>query len=193
MSSPEHLGKFYHDLIESTVSIYVAGPFIAKSPWETYRNTIKAEEASAEIWQRCGEGVLVLTPHLNSGNMIGVSNERTFINAYLKVVSITDATFVLDGWEKSKGTKGEIIRTLEIGKPVFFRINDLVSWVMDYDKSTFLEVRHCTNCGTKINNGDIFYTQSYAICNECLEEVWENSRYQPKIIEAKIVRAQEER
>ena len=180
MSTPKHLGKFSHDLINSTVSVYVAGPFIGETPWETHRNVTIAEEMSAYIWEHCGEGVLVLTPHLNSGNMIGVSHERTFINAYLKVVGMCDATYILPDWEYSKGTKGEIIRVIELRKPLFFDVDELVTWVNDPDRLCITDTsRTCRCCGCRVFSEEICGVLYYPLCNICLGHVWDYSRYQP--------------
>lgn len=188
MSSELDLGKFHGGLVSRTKVIYVAGPFIGDSPWQTHQNVRIAEDKSAILWHDLGEGVLVITPHLNSGNMIGVSDERTYINGYLKAVDISDCVYVLPNWEYSKGTKGEIVRAFENHTPVFFDTERVRWWFKggdDHMEKVGEKDHFCHCCSTPIapeNRVRNFYTYYlfYGLCKKCMQFIYKDARYQPK-------------
>jgi hypothetical protein len=49
-------------------------------------------------------------------------------------LDVSDAVFIVPGWEKSDGTKKEIVRAKENGTPVFWELDALINHF--YGKST---------------------------------------------------------
>ena len=51
-----------------------------------------------------------------------------FYNFSMAWLEVSDAVFLLNGWEKSKGTLAEIERAKELGIPFFDNLPGLVDW-----------------------------------------------------------------
>jgi len=156
-------------------TIYVAGSFIGKTPWLTHLNASRGEEQAAKIWALGAEHVFVISPHQNSRQMVGVSSERTFVLGYLKAVDLSDALYVMGGWKQSKGTKGEIVRATEKGKPIFFHLEDVVSWARGERK---LLKGQCPYCHATYDSLHGMWAIPQSLCDNCLVTAWRDARYQ---------------
>lgn len=95
---------------------FVAGKFIANTTWEIEQNVRKAEAVAAELWKM---GIAALCPHTNSRFFFGLADESVFLEGYRRFIRSCDAVFLVDGWETSKGTAGEIQVALSLDIPVF--------------------------------------------------------------------------
>ena len=179
MSTNASLGRINSAHIEYIKTIYVAGPFIGKTPWHTHLNAGAGELVAAKLWAEGGEGVFVISTHQNSRQMVGVAGERTFVVGYLRAVDISDALLVREGWEASKGTKGEILRAFEMRKPIFFETDEALSWVNGDDAYA---PGSCGVCGHIYDSTHLAYPQPYSICDSCLAKAWDNARYRPDYI-----------
>ena len=106
--------------------VYVAGPFKAATHWDVVQNVRLAEFAALEVWRA---GAAALCPHLNSANFIGAAPERAFLDGYLELVRRSDAVYLVDGWEKSSGSRAEVEMAEACDIPVFGTIEELREWV----------------------------------------------------------------
>lgn len=181
MSSSASLGDINPVHIRMVKTLYVAGPFIGATPWHTHLDAQRAEEVCAKIWDEAAENVFVLSPHQNSRNMVGVAGERAFVVGYLKAVDICDASLFLKGWEKSKGTKGEILRAYEMDKRMFFDDDEVIRWAKGHSDDFQVEDM-CGLCGNRIGAADPNYCKPYTICISCLAHAWPEARYQPETV-----------
>ena len=180
MSTDTDLGKINAANIYLIKAVYVAGPFLGKTPWHTHLNTNKAELECAKIWEGCAEDVFVLSPHQNTRNMTGVVDERAFVVGYLKAIDICDAALFLPGWENSKGTKGEILRAFEKAKAIFFDTDQLIDWVLG--DLSLDDAYNCGLCGTYVKQGNLSHNRRCPLCDACASKAWPEARYQPGII-----------
>lgn len=111
--------------------IYIAGPYNAERYSAIDENVANAIKASRKVMLECGDDVMAVCPH-SMTHRIARSNlipEKQFADGVLELAARCDALFVINGWEKSYGTKREIEQTQRQGKPVFYNIDDLVSFV----------------------------------------------------------------
>jgi len=84
---------------------YIAGPYRAKTVFGVIRNILRARKVAKEYWRK---GYATFCPHLNSVLMDKVAPTDIFLRGDLKFLEYADIMIVLPGWEKSKGTLGEI-------------------------------------------------------------------------------------
>ena len=97
--------------------VYIAGKFRAKNRWEQAQAIRRAEVggmAVAEI------GCIPVIPHTLYGNWDGTLTDQFWLDATLELMLMCDAVFVVEGWETSTGTKGEIERAEIESMPVFY-------------------------------------------------------------------------
>ena len=96
-------------------SIYIAGPMTGIEDWNRAAFEKAAEKLSAEGWT-------VYDP-VEIGEMYGTAEEleadpellAKVIKAELGFVARADAIYLLDGWERSVGTKRELLVALGCG------------------------------------------------------------------------------
>jgi hypothetical protein len=107
--------------------IYVAGPFRGKTPWEVHCNVNRAEQLAYEVQQI--PNCFPVVPHMNTKNFDGLNTAEFWINGTLELMErACDAVILVEGWERSQGTLGEIARAELRGMPVFERIDQLRKW-----------------------------------------------------------------
>lgn len=123
----------------TSIVVYIAGPYRGESVWETHRNIQAAELVAAGYWER---GFTVICPHKNSGYMSGVVNERVFLEGCLELLRRSDMVVMVPGWEKSEGAKAEFKLAAELGKHVHMFGMGVKVGAED------TEVREGESCGT---------------------------------------------
>lgn len=168
--------------IRSMKRLYVAGPFTGRSPWETYRNMLEAEKISAEIWRKCPGAVSIFIPHTNAGNMVGNNPERDMILSGLSMLDVCDVVFFMPGWVSSKGSKGEILRAVEVRKDMFFDKSELILYLNNGDAAMEEQDKkwnRCMCCGPKFDSSNWCWGTPYGICDDCLSMAWPGARYHP--------------
>jgi len=101
--------------------VYVAGPYTAPTDWERKQNIRRAETICAELWKR---GYWGLCPHMNTAFFSGICNEQVFIDGGLEFLRRSDCVILVEGWEKSKGTLGEIEEAEKFGIPIYRTLED---------------------------------------------------------------------
>ena len=94
---------------------YIAGPYRASTKLGVIRNIIKARKVAKKYWRK---GYAVFCPHLNSGLMDGIALEEVFLKGDLEFLQHADIMVVIPGWERSKGTLGEMEFAKAKGIPI---------------------------------------------------------------------------
>ena len=110
---------------------YVAGPYSCDGAPDLFVNMRRGTRACAELIMDgidafCPWADWILWMTLRDGENICKERIYAYSMAFLEV---SDAVYVLSGWERSTGTKKEIIRAKERGIPVFYTREDLMEWV----------------------------------------------------------------
>ena len=105
--------------------IYIAGPFRALTAWQIIKNIFRAACVALDAWKA---GFSVHCPHLNNGIFQGELPESVWLNGDKEVVKRCDALLLVEGWEKSEGTKDEMRLAQEMDIPVFDELKDLIRW-----------------------------------------------------------------
>lgn len=114
--------------------IYIAGPISSGRTGkadilEALENIRSGIDTARQLILR---GYVVFCPHLDfllafMSPFNRMTKEHYQANS-LAWVDVSDAVFVLPGWETSGGTKREIERAQELGIPVFYTLAELTGW-----------------------------------------------------------------
>lgn len=113
-------------------SIYIAGPFRGKDAYAVYRNVQAAEHAMYELIQLAlmqRTPVALLCPHSMTFHFDRTFNDAYWLEATLEHLHRCDAILMLPGWEKSQGAVGEQAAAVKDGKPVFYSIPEVLTWL----------------------------------------------------------------
>ena len=105
--------------------IYVAGPYRGRSPSDILANIRRAEATAMSVWRT---GNAALCPHLNSAFFDGITSDADFIAGTLMMLEKCDGLVLVDGWERSEGTKGEIEFANALAIPVFPNVEALYDY-----------------------------------------------------------------
>lgn len=108
------------------VSVYVAGPFNAKTGYQIERNVRAAEALALDV---ASLGALAECPHTQSRHLAGTLTERYWIAATREQMRRCDTVILVPGWEHSPGTLGEITEAERLGMPVHHSLMDLAHWL----------------------------------------------------------------
>ena len=112
--------------VEPDNMYYYAGPYNSYEEGNTVEeNIIIAYKNCFQLWSR---GIAVFAPHLNTANfhLTQEINDSVFVTKYLACLRRFSGLIVDDNWHRSSGTRDEIKKALDLGKPIF-----LVSDVLD--------------------------------------------------------------
>lgn len=113
--------------------VYVAGPYRAKSGAhdasvynEIEENIRKAEAVAIILWNA---GFGVLCPHLNTAHFEvkcpGVS-ANAYLETDLRLLDSCDILYLMPGWDKSSGSRGEYCRMKQLGRLVYLDLGELI-------------------------------------------------------------------
>lgn len=97
------------------ILIYIAGPFRAPTAWEIEQNVRRAEEMGARVIQAGGYPVI---PHANTRFFHGHGEDQIYLDGTLEVLLRCDGMILLDGWEKSSGSKVEKTKAEDYEIPI---------------------------------------------------------------------------
>jgi nucleoside 2-deoxyribosyltransferase len=103
--------------------IYVAGPYTAETDFKRLENIKKADEVTARLWHM---GYYAVCPHKITAFYGGLCDEQIFIEGGLEILRRCDAVVLVEGWERSGGTLGEIEVAMELHIPVFGNVYNLI-------------------------------------------------------------------
>lgn len=110
------------------IVVYVAGPFSAPT-----RQGVEANIAAAEDWGLliAKLGAMPLIPHANTSRQeFEKLQPYTFwIEGTKEILRRCDACFLIPGWERSSGARGEKAEAEELNIPVFEDIDELAAWL----------------------------------------------------------------
>lgn len=110
--------------------VYVAGPFRAKpdvaDTWKQHENIERASRLSTRVWELGAAG---FAPHKNTENLQGHLPDHAYLAGDLAWLEVADAMILVEGWETSQGTLGEIEFARARGIPVFETLGDLQDWL----------------------------------------------------------------
>jgi len=106
--------------------VYVAGPFRADSHWDIEQNIRRAEELSLEIWKAGGAG---LCPHANTRFFQNAAPDDVWLIGDLAMLAKCDALLMTNDWKRSSGAREEHDFFEKTGRPIFYKIDDLRSWL----------------------------------------------------------------
>lgn len=107
--------------------IYIAGPFRAPTPWQVEQNVRRAEEAALEVWKL---GAAVLCPHTNTRYFSGEAADSLWLDGTMELLRRCDAVMVLPGYDRSAGTKAEVVEAERLHMPVFGNLAALERWLL---------------------------------------------------------------
>jgi hypothetical protein len=96
--------------------IYIAGPFRGVNTWEVEQNVRRAESVAFAV---ALTGAMPLCPHTNTRFFNGTITAEFWLRGTLELLRRADAVVLVAGWEKSIGTRAEIVEADKIGIPVF--------------------------------------------------------------------------
>jgi nucleoside 2-deoxyribosyltransferase len=101
---------------------YVAGPYRGKSKiklinrLQVIRNIVRARTVAKELWR---QGYAALCPHSNTALFDGAAPDETFLQGDIDMLAKCDLVVLVRGWDKSNGTKDEVIFAKYAGIPVY--------------------------------------------------------------------------
>lgn len=107
---------------------YIAGPYRAKTVHAVGENIRRAKELGDKVIRL---GHYPAIPHKCTEFCEGLADDQFFIDGTMLMMERCDGVVVVDNWEKSTGTRGEIWRANELDMPVFFNLHDLSVWLED--------------------------------------------------------------
>lgn len=114
--------------------VYIAGKYRGKthdgaSYTEIHRNILTAREWAIRVNEL--EGVIALTPHLNSYHMEldGRPDPEFWYNADLELLRRCDAVFLIPNWTESRGAILEKKFAEENNIPTFTNTSSLAAWL----------------------------------------------------------------
>jgi hypothetical protein len=104
--------------------VFIAGAYKGADFNEVDKNIQLAEQYSIEMWNR---GYKVFCAHLNTSHfeVKARADESAYKEFDLRILECCDAVFALPNWEASVGAKAEIKKAQQLGKPVFYSLDDL--------------------------------------------------------------------
>jgi len=88
--------------------VFVSGPYRG----DVAANIAKARELAVRIWQA---GDIAVCPHTNSALMDGLASDEAFLSGYLELLKRCDCIALVEGWEKSEGSRAEVALANELG------------------------------------------------------------------------------
>lgn len=106
--------------------VYIAGKYRDTDAYLIWQHINSARELAIAVWRL---GAVALCPHMNSMFFEGAATADAFIEGTLELMRRCDAVLVTPGYESSVGTRGEIKEAEKLGKPVFYHLWELQSWL----------------------------------------------------------------
>lgn len=105
--------------------VYIAGPYRATTERGVAENIRRAGDAALSVWKA---GMVALCPHMNTAFFGGACADEVWLLGDLELMRRCDAVLLVEGWERSSGTKAEVNLAKREGTPVFERLVDLKNW-----------------------------------------------------------------
>ena len=112
--------------------VYIAGPYRARTPWLVELNIRRAEYMALTVARL---GASPLCPHTNARFFQGVLPDSYWINATLELMRRSDAVMLVQGWQQSEGSRGEVNEAKRLGIPIFDGIEQLARWISEEEEA----------------------------------------------------------
>ena len=100
-------------------TIYIAGPYRAKTRLGVLLNILKARKAAKELSK---EGWCVFTPHMNTALFDGICSDKFWLDCGMEFLKRSDAIFLLKKWRLSEGAKEEYWYSCNYGKTMYYEV-----------------------------------------------------------------------
>lgn len=129
--------------------VYVAGPLFGPNDWEIRRHIHRAASLGYEVAKL---GAYPVIPHTNTGSVfIGTKTPEFWYEGTLELLRRCDAVILVLGWEDSKGSRAEFDEAKRLNMPVFTRVDELKTWLVESKKlhDDALDASACT-CTPKL-------------------------------------------
>lgn len=97
--------------------IYVAGPFSSPDNWVLANNVMHAKRVGFEL---CKMGAAVCVPHALGQDFWGTLTEEFWLEMTKHQLATSNAIMMIDGWEDSIGSRGELELARCLHFPVFY-------------------------------------------------------------------------
>jgi hypothetical protein len=112
--------------------VYIAGPFRASTPWGVECNVRNAEVLALAV-AACG--AMPLCPHTMTRHFDGQLTDEFWLSGTLELLRRCDALVLVDGWERSSGTRAEAEEAKRLGLPIFdaHQLVELKAWAAESD------------------------------------------------------------
>ena len=114
--------------------VYVAGPYSADTVMGVLQNIGRGESTAAYLFKN---GFSPFCPWHDKDYVISMYYEyftaQRFKDFSMAWLEVSDAVYLVEGWEKSGGTLEEIKRAKELGIPVFTSLIELFRWREETD------------------------------------------------------------
>jgi len=107
--------------------VYIAGPYRASTPWGIEQNVRLAETMALKVWQT--SKAAALCPHTMTRYYQESAPDEVWLRGTLELLKRCDAIFLLEGWQRSEGSKLEHQTAVSMGMPVFTNLVDLNEWL----------------------------------------------------------------
>jgi len=108
-------------MTDKLLRVYIAGPLRNNDPNIQAANIKEAERVAIMYWN---VRYNVFCPHLNSGGLIGLIDEKTAIRATLEELERSDIIVFLKGWASSDGSIDEHNRAVKLKKIIVMNGGD---------------------------------------------------------------------
>lgn len=103
--------------------VFISGPFHSMEPNGIQDNIWEARKASIKLWTW---GIPNICPHLNSGDLLNEGiPEFWFQKGYLEILKECGAILMLPRWMKSENSCHELKYAENLGKKIFFSLDDI--------------------------------------------------------------------
>lgn len=96
----------------SMKTVYVAGPYRARTKLGVLLNILRARKVAKKLWRA---GFAVFCPHMNSALMDGVCPDKNFLDADVLFLAQCDIMVLMPRWEWSKGCQSEYSYAIKKG------------------------------------------------------------------------------
>jgi hypothetical protein len=85
--------------------VYIAGPLRGATAWDVEQNIRRAEEVAVRVARAGG---IPICPHANTRFINSQQTDEFWLEGDLEILRRCDGLVVVEGWENSAGTLGEI-------------------------------------------------------------------------------------
>jgi hypothetical protein len=106
--------------------IYIAGPYRAARVDQREINIQNAWRAAARVAEL---GAMPVCPHANSAHLDDLQPADFWLEGTLELMRRCDGVLLLQGWEDSAGSRGELREAAAKGLPVFITHFQLRLWL----------------------------------------------------------------